>query len=74
MEVITQEQREHRISEIVSDHISKTRRKGDYHFLQAISWGAEPDWMPADDEFMPDMTQGVENYKPDDRYLSGTIF
>lgn len=50
----TKEGRQKRINEIIREHISKSKHPSDYHGQEAMWWGAEADWRPEDDEFMPE--------------------
>jgi hypothetical protein len=48
-------QRHHsrRITEIIREHINKSKYKGDYHFRAAESWGATGDFIPGFDQGEP---------------------
>jgi len=52
-EVVTREQQTRRIQQIINEHISKSKVKGDYHFRQAEQWGADGDYIPGQDEGEP---------------------
>jgi hypothetical protein len=42
--------REARATEIMNEHIAKSRYKGDYHFRLAELWGADGDYIPGLDD------------------------
>jgi hypothetical protein len=44
----TSEGRAKRIDEIINDHASKSKRKGDAHYRAAMQWGAPADYSEAD--------------------------
>ncbi len=50
IDTATPEGRSARIAEIIGDHTSKSRRKGDHHFRMAVMWGADGDYQPGYDD------------------------
>ena len=54
----TAEGRDKRIQEIINDHASKSKVKGDYHFRMAEMWGQGSDYIPGQDDGEP--PQGAE--------------
>jgi hypothetical protein len=54
----TEEGRQRRIDQIIAEHISKSKMRGDYHFRMAEQWGADGDYIPGIDDGEP--PQGAE--------------
>jgi hypothetical protein len=52
--------RDKRINEIIQYHISKSKRKGDYHFRMAEYWGADGDYIRGMDDGEP--PRGAEEH------------
>ena len=63
--VITPEQQSKRISEIIRDHISKSKRKGDYHWTMAEYWGADADYIRGQDDGEPPRGAELDTNKSD---------